>query len=201
MPLRKRTQNLAKRILGKPEQLSRPSPDPSPSPSTAGPQEQGLGATAATSSGHPPTPKQQPAPPLRVHITPPAGDVSSQDCLQPMSTSKIRERTYAALARRLASEELRGIKWEGSEDSTAKIIEDLKTALRKNNQHSKTMNNILQHINKYCAIVDIAIQHHPDITALVWAGARTLILVSRTLNVVSFWKENLIPFLAGDQSL
>ena len=140
-------------------------------------------------------------PPLRVHTTPPAGDAGSQDCLQPMSTSEIRERTYAALTKRLTSEELRRVKWERPEGSTAKIIEDLKTALRKNNQHSKTMSNILQHINKYCAIVDIAIQHHPDITALVWAGARTLIQVSRTLNIVSFWKENLIPFLAGDQSL
>ena len=200
MPLRERAYNLAKRILGKPEQPSGSFPDHPPSPSTVGPQEQDPCATAAT-TGCPPTSEQQPTPQTRVHTTPPAGDSGSQDCLQPMSTSEIRERTYAALTRRLTSEELRGVKWEGSEGSTAKIIEDLKTALHENNQHSKTMSNILQHINKYCAIVDIAIQHHQDITALVWAGARTLIQVSRTLNIVPFWKENLIPFLAGDQSL
>ena len=117
-----------------------------------------------------------------------------------MSTSEIRERTYAALTERLTYEELRRVKWEGSEGSTTKIIEDLKTTLRENNQHSKTTSNILQHINKYCAIVDIAIQHHPDVTALVWAGARTLIQVSQTLDIV-IWRENLIPFLAGDKSL
>ena len=118
-----------------------------------------------------------------------------------MSTSEIRARTNAALERRLAPKELQGVKWEGSVDSTAKIIEDLKTKLHDHNQHSKTVNNILQHINRYCAIVDIAIQHHPDITALVWAGARTLIQVSRTLNNISFRKQNLINSLVGDQSL
>ena len=185
MPLRKKVRDLAKRILGKPEQPSGSSPEPSPSPSIAGP----------------PLPEQQHALPLGVHAAPPAGDTGSQDCLRPMSTSEIRERTNAALTRRLTPEELRGVKWEGCVGSTAKIIEDLKTTLHGHNQHSKTASNILQHINRYCAIVDIAIQHHPDITALVWAGARTLIQVSRTLNNISFWKQNLIPSLVGDQSL
>ena len=206
MSLRKRAHNLAKgtseklRNLFKPEHLQPPrsSPGPSPFPSTAGPYEQDPCASAATSSRCLPTSEQQPTHSLRVHTTPPAGDAGSQDCLQPMSTSEIRERTYAALTKRLTSEELRRVKWEGREGSTAKIIEDLKTTLRENNQHSKTTSNILQHINKYCVIVDIAIQHHPDITALVWAGARTLIQVLQSLNIVSFWKENLIPFLAGD---
>ena len=208
MSLRKGAQNLAKKFLKKQRNLfkselsSGSSPDPPPSPSIAGSKEQGPCASSdATSSGCPPTSEQKHALPLGVHTPPPAGDAGSQDCLRPMSTSEIRERTYAALTKRLTSEELRGVKWEGSVGSTAKIIEDLKATLRENNQHSKTASNILQHINKYCGIVDIAIQHHPDITALVWAGARTLIQVSRTLNNVSFWKENLIPSLVGDQSL
>ena len=32
--------------------------------------------------------------------------------------------------------------------------------------------NFLRKVERYCKIVDIAIQHHPDITALVWAGIR-----------------------------
>ena len=206
MSLRKKTQSLAKTILGKWKKLFRSkqpsgsSPDPSLSASMAGPQEQDPCATTATSPGCPPT-SEQPALPLRVHAAPPAGDASSQDRLRPMSKSEIRERTNDALTRRLTPEELRGVKWEGSVGSTAKIIEDLKTTLHDRNQHSKTASNILQHINKYCAIVDIAIQHHPDITSLVWAGARTLIQVGRTLYNVSFWKQNLIPSLVGHQSL
>ena len=200
----------AKRNLGKCRKLFKSelplesSPDPSPSSSIAGPhwqEQEDAGATAETSSGCPPASGQQHALPLGVQTAPPAGDTGSQDCLRPMPTSEIRARTNAALARRLTPKELQEVKWEGSVDSTAKIIEDLKTTLHDHNQHSKTVNNILQHINRYCAIVDIGIQHHPDITALVWAGARTLIQVSRTLNNVLFRKQNLIKSLVGDQSL
>ena len=198
MPLRKRIGNVAKRFIGKPEQPSGSSPDPSPDPSSfpsiTGPQEQDPRAAAATSSGCPPPSEQQPAHPLRVHATPPAGDTGSRDCLRPISTSEIRGRTHAALTRRLTPGELREVNWEGSVGSTAKIIEDLKTTLH-DNQHSKTTRNILEHINKYCATMDIAIQH-PDITALVWARAQPLIQVSRALNNVPFWKENLIPLLS-----
>ena len=183
MRLRKGIRNVAKRFLGKPEQQPRSPSDPSPSASMAGSQEQDLYATAVTSSGCPPT-SEEPAFPLKVHAALPAGDNGSEDCFRPMSTSEIRVRTNAALARRLTPEELRGVKLEGSVDSTAKIIEDLKTTLHDHNQHSKTASNILQHINRYCAIVDIAIQHHPDVTALVWAGARTFIQVGRMLNNV-----------------
>ena len=187
MPLRKGIRHVAKRFLGKPEQQSRSSSDPSLSASMAGPREPDPHATAATSSGCPPTSEQQPALPLRVHAAPPAGDTGSQDCLRPMSTSEIRERTYAALTRRLTSGELRGVKWERSVGSTAKIIEDLKTTLR-GGRHSKTTSNILEHINKYCGIGDITSKLHSDISALVWTGARPLIQVSPTLNSVTFRK-------------
>ena len=166
MSLRKRAHDLAKktpeklRNLFKPEHLqpSLSSPGPSP-PSTAGLHEQDPCATVATSPGCPPTSEQQPTPPLGVYTgtTPLVRDDSSRDCLRPMSASEIRERTYAALTKRLTSEELQRVKWERPEGSTAKIIEDLKTTLCENNQHSKTTSNILQHINKYCTIVDIAI--------------------------------------------
>lgn len=116
-----------------------------------------------------------------------------------MSPSEIRKRTHDILLKRQStSDELQRVNWKEHEgitaDKAAKNIEDLKTTLGDKKEHSKTMKNILQCINKYCAIVDIAIQQQPDITALVWAGARTLIQVSRTPNnVSSFHKEISFP--------
>ncbi|KAF8421789.1 hypothetical protein EV426DRAFT_188790 [Tirmania nivea] len=37
---------------------------------------------------------------------------------------------------------------------------------------------ILKSVDKYAKIVDTAIQHHPDVTSLVWAGARTILQVA-----------------------
>ena len=39
------------------------------------------------------------------------------------------------------------------------------------------LGNILKSVDKYAKIVDTAIQHHPEITSLVWAGARTILQV------------------------
>lgn len=36
---------------------------------------------------------------------------------------------------------------------------------------------ILKSMEKYAKVVDTAIQHQPEITALVWAGVRTLLQV------------------------
>ena len=194
MPLPKGVRHFAKRIIGKLKQPSGFPSDPSSFPSIAGPQEQDPCATAETSSGCPPPSEQQPALLLRVHAAPPVGDTGSQDCLRLVLASEIRERTNAVLTRRLTPEELQGVKWEESVGSTAKIIEYLKTTLR-DGRHSKTTSNILQHIRRYCGIVDITTQHHlditthyPDITVPVWAGARPLIQVSPTLNSVTFRK-------------
>lgn len=43
---------------------------------------------------------------------------------------------------------------------------------------SERINKMLMVIDKYSAIVDVSIQHHPDITALVWAGVRLVIQVA-----------------------
>jgi len=40
------------------------------------------------------------------------------------------------------------------------------------------LGNILKSVDKYAKVVDTAIQHHPDITSLLWAGARTMLQVS-----------------------
>jgi len=44
------------------------------------------------------------------------------------------------------------------------------------------LGNILKSVDKYAKIVDTAIQHHPDITSLVWAGARTILQVCHCLS-------------------
>ena len=150
-------------------------------------------------SGYPLSSEQQSVP-----ATPPAGEWAAetygssegglQDRLRPMPPPEIRRRTYDALKKRLTAEELCKVNWEGTTaEGAAKNIEDLKKNLG-GKKHSKTMNQTLQNINKYCLIVDTAIQHHPDITALVWAGARTLIQVSRTINnVVLEGKSHSLP--------
>ncbi|KAF8421781.1 hypothetical protein EV426DRAFT_188583 [Tirmania nivea] len=40
------------------------------------------------------------------------------------------------------------------------------------------LGKILKSVDKYAKIVDIAIQHHPDVTSLVWAGARAILQVA-----------------------
>jgi len=40
---------------------------------------------------------------------------------------------------------------------------------------------ILKSVNKYTSIVDTAIQPHPDIASLVWAGAKTILQVSHII--------------------
>jgi hypothetical protein len=44
------------------------------------------------------------------------------------------------------------------------------------------LDRIVKALDTYAKIVDVAIQHNPEITALVWAGARFLLQVS----VISF---------------
>ena len=53
------------------------------------------------------------------------------------------------------------------------------------------MEKILRKVDKYACIVDIAIQHSPEITALVWGGVRFLLMVGRIsffTNMLTRWK-------------
>lgn len=54
---------------------------------------------------------------------------------------------------------------------------DIKRNMEENSMAQQKITKILKIMDKYCTIVDLAIQHHPDITALVWTGARTFIMV------------------------
>ncbi|KAF8247260.1 hypothetical protein K440DRAFT_629494 [Wilcoxina mikolae CBS 423.85] len=55
---------------------------------------------------------------------------------------------------------------------------DKKRSMEKNSKTQQRIVKILKIMDKYCTIVDVAIQHHPDITALVWAGVRTFLMVA-----------------------
>ncbi|KAF8456497.1 hypothetical protein BDZ91DRAFT_801045 [Kalaharituber pfeilii] len=59
------------------------------------------------------------------------------------------------------------------------IIEDLKETqadARKRHWH-ESIGKILKSVEHYARIVDVAIQHSPQITALVWAGVRLIMKV------------------------
>ena len=47
---------------------------------------------------------------------------------------------------------------------------------------AERMRRILKSVEACAQIVDVAIQHHPDITALVWAGARFILMVRSSLD-------------------
>jgi hypothetical protein len=65
----------------------------------------------------------------------------------------------------------------GTTDIVRKQLEEWK--LGKNlGIENKTIEKVLKIVEKYFVIVDVAIQHHPDIIALVWAGVRLIIQVS-----------------------
>jgi len=104
--------------------------------------------------------------------------------LKPLTAIEISQRTYEHLKEKLSDKELEGLNWSTYSGTTAeKDIEDVKEKLEGHRQGAQKMNNILLYVNKYCAIVDVAIQHQPDITALVWAGARTIIQVQQNLHL------------------
>jgi hypothetical protein len=58
-----------------------------------------------------------------------------------------------------------------------KLILEEKKATKILGVESQRIERILKIIDKYLTIVDVVIQHHPDVTALVWSGARLTIQV------------------------
>ena len=94
-----------------------------------------------------------------------------------LSPLEIRQRTADSLKKRLAPGEVEKIKWDETTEEQAKaVVEGVQKCLEGKPEH-KGMYKTLQHINKYATIIDVAIQHQPCITALVWAGMRTVIQV------------------------
>ena len=97
---------------------------------------------------------------------------------QTLSPLEIRQRTADLLKNRLTQEEAKKIKWDETTEEQAKaIVEEVQRSLEGKPDHTGKMYKTLQYINQYSKIIDVAIQHQPCITALVWAGMRTVIQV------------------------
>ena len=97
---------------------------------------------------------------------------------QTLSPLEIRQRTADLLKVRLTPEEVERIKWDETTPEQARaVVEGVQKSLEGKPEHTGKMYKTLQYVNKYSTIIDVAIQHQPCITALVWAGMRTVIQV------------------------
>jgi len=95
-----------------------------------------------------------------------------------LSLTEIRERTAELLRKKLRPEEVEKLKWDETTAEQAKeVVNTVKQSMEGKPEHTGKMYKTLQYVNKYCTIIDVAIQHQPQITALVWAGVRTVIQV------------------------
>ena len=104
-----------------------------------------------------------------------------------LSPLEIRQRTADLLEKRLTPREVEKIKWDETTEEQAKaVVEGLQKSLEGKPEY-KGMYKTMQYINKYSTIIDVAVQHQPCITALVWAGVRTVIQVGdRLLSLYSY---------------
>ena len=110
---------------------------------------------------------------------------------QVLSPFEIRQRTADLLKKRLTPEEVKKIKWgETTEEQAKAVIEEVRWSLKKKPDHTGKIYKTLQYINNYSQIIDVAIQHQPHITALVWAGVRTVIQVRGHYLYVNFYKAS-----------
>ena len=97
---------------------------------------------------------------------------------QTLSPLEIRQRTADLLKKRLTPEEAEEIKWDETTEEQAKVVvEEVQRSLEGKPDHTGKMYKTLQYVNLYSKIIDVAVQHQPYITALVWAGVRTVIQV------------------------
>ena len=101
---------------------------------------------------------------------------------QTLSPHEIRQRTADLLKERLTPDEVGEIKWDETTPEQAKaVVVEVRKSMEGKPEHTRKMYKTLQCINTYFKIIDVAIQHQPCITALVWAGVRTVIQVCSQL--------------------
>ena len=105
--------------------------------------------------------------------------------------------------------DLENLKSQSAEENMQSVIRELETARAKNKttqwQYSwrgrkiivvERLGKILRGVQKYAPIVDTAIQHSPEVTALVWGGARAILQV-RTF----YWDSAAMCLYILDRSL
>jgi len=105
---------------------------------------------------------------------------------------KVLEIAQESLAKyKLPALELGSLQSQSAAENIQSLVAELETAHEENKDRQwrykdrqgnevvwvERLGNILKSVDKYAKIVDTAIQHHPDITSLVWAGARTMLQV------------------------
>lgn len=115
--------------------------------------------------------------------------------MRAVSTENPRSQAWENAFGKLTNEQRKILKDFGIDNTKSikleiETIECLKAGCTKNltNNKKPTMtrariHNILKKMQKYVVIVDIAIQHNPDITALVWAGLRFCLQVTERLHL------------------
>ncbi|KAF8432861.1 hypothetical protein BGX38DRAFT_226934 [Terfezia claveryi] len=115
----------------------------------------------------------------------------------PSISSHIWQKTLVIAQKSLAkyqlpSVELGGLQSQSAAENIQFLVAELETAHQKNKDRQwrykdrqgnevvwvERLGRIMKSVDKYAKIVDTAIQHHPDITSLVWAGARTMLQVA-----------------------
>jgi len=119
----------------------------------------------------------------------------------PSVSSYIWQKTLEIVQKSLAkyqlpSLELGSLQSQSAAENIQSLVAELETAHQENKAMQwrykdrdgnevfwvERLGNILKSVDKYAKIVDTAIQHHPDITSLVWAGARAVLQVSHCLS-------------------
>jgi len=122
--------------------------------------------------------------------------------LKPLGQTEIRGLTYKVLKGRLSPEELVTLRWDQYTGTTAEqakeVVEGVKNILNSNQFRATKIEKVLQYADKYCKIIDVAIQHQPDITALVWAGIRMSIQVCMPVTEVLKHRCPLLALTAFD---
>ena len=156
----------------------------------------GTGAGSATFPASTATTWQPTATPPASTQTPPTPTALPQT----LSPLEIRQRTADLLKERLTPEEVREIKWDETTPEQAKaVVEEVRKSMEGKPGHTGKMYKTLQYINTYSKIIDVAIQHQPCITALVWAGVRTVIQVCGRLLFLNICPSGTInsPYVAS----
>jgi len=91
---------------------------------------------------------------------------SAPESLVPAPATDITEKTRQLVLQRLGKEV---VNQTNPKVAITAVREDLKE-YNKNNPRQQTVGRMLKRINEYLYMVDVAIQHHPDVMNPLWSG-------------------------------